>query len=503
MGVEIELKLTLGPKRLEKLLQAPALADHATDAPQSRRLVSTYYDTPDHALASQGVALRVRGIDDGFVQTVKRRGQQHYQRGEWETHLASAQPDLDAVADPDTAVLLASVADRLTEVFTTDFERETRLVRLETGSEIEVAVDRGEIRAGPSTTPIHEVELELKTGRTSDLFELARGLHRHATFRLDTRTKASRGYALIAPESPRPVKAKLPGLDPEMTVEAAFKAIAQSCISHMRSNERCVLLDAHPGGVHQMRVGARRLRSAVSLFRTALPKRRAKRVQKGLRWFANELADARTWDVLRNETLAPLRERMPEDEALVQLAHAAQTARNHGYARAHDAVESPRYTRLLLDLGSWLEDDEWESDHDGGALRRPVAKLAAETLDERYRMAKKAEHGWRRMEPNELHELRIEIKKLRYAAQFFGSLYPDRHAAEFASAAGQLQDILGHVQDVADTPVVLVALPGADTPALTRAIGIVAGWQAAAEQAARASLPLAWQRFMELDRFWK
>jgi CHAD domain-containing protein len=98
--------------------------------------------------------------------------------------------------------------------------------------------------------------------------------------------------------------------------------------------------------------------------------------------------------------------------------------------------------------------------------------------------------------------MRIECKKLRYAAHFLGSLYPGRDADGFADELGTLQDILGRIQDVADTPVFLGRLPHAGDPAFARPIGVVAGWQAAAEHAARAALPHHWDHFLARPRFW-
>lgn len=503
MGKEIELKLVLGPKRLAKLVRDPVLADAAIVEPRTERLVSVYYDTEDRALAAHGAAFRVRRVGDRWIQTVKRGGEHDYERGEWEAEVADGTPVPDAVADDEIRRLLAAHGDRIEEVFTTDFERIVHLLRLPSGTEVEVAVDRGEIRSGDGTAPIHEVELELKEGEIADLFKLARRLHRRAGFRLETRSKAARGYALGTPDQPSPVKANAPALAAGLPVEQAFKRIARACITHMRGNERCVLLDADPGGVHQMRVAARRLRSVFTLFRKVLPTRRARRVRRGLRWIAKELADARAWDVFANETLAPLQARLPDDSPLKDLAEEIERARRRAYERARHAVESGKYTRLLLDVGRWLE-SPWQAKGDDTADERlalPIGELAPRILEKRYRKAAAARDVGD-LPRADLHSLRIECKKLRYAAHFLGSLYPGRDADGFADELGTLQDILGRIQDVADTPVFLGRLPHARDPAFARPIGIVAGWQAAAEHAARAALPHHWDHFLARPRFW-
>ena len=95
--IEVELKLRLPPAARTELELHPALqAPHAT-APEERHEVTTYFDTPDLALAGKGVTLRVRRNGDRRVQTVKLRGAGHAvaaQRGEWEWPIEQDTPDL-------------------------------------------------------------------------------------------------------------------------------------------------------------------------------------------------------------------------------------------------------------------------------------------------------------------------------------------------------------------------------------------------------------------------
>src|SRR5256886_1695013 len=70
ISTEVELKLAAAAVYLPELKRA--LADMASKADSSRRrLISTYYDTPDLALKRRGLTLRVREQGDRFIQTVK------------------------------------------------------------------------------------------------------------------------------------------------------------------------------------------------------------------------------------------------------------------------------------------------------------------------------------------------------------------------------------------------------------------------------------------------
>ena len=113
------------------------------------------------------------------------------------------------------------------------------------------------------------------------------------------------------------------------------------------------------------------------------------------------------------------------------------------------------------------------------------------------------------------HELRIRVKKLRYACHFFAGLFGRKRAKPFTSALGGLQDVLGRLNDVATARGLLAALPGGETPeevpagdearraAHLRAGGLVLGWQAHAAATDRRDLQERWDRFAAMQSFWK
>ena len=132
------------------------------------RLVSTYYDTPDHALARGGSSLRVRRHGRHFLQTVKAEsapGDSNLARGEWEDRVKGERPDPQAAQTGQ--FFSPEIADRLLPLFRTEVSRLTIPLTPEPATRIEVAIDRGRIRNGEDTPPepISEVELELEKGR--------------------------------------------------------------------------------------------------------------------------------------------------------------------------------------------------------------------------------------------------------------------------------------------------------------------------------------------------
>ena len=198
MSQEIEMKLALGQDGPERLCRHSLLQGQPG---ATQRLANTYFDTPGGELEAARMALRLRRCDDAWVQTLKTSGEGGggmSQRGEWEWPVAGGALDREGLAAlPPMAALGAGVIERLEARFTTDFER--RLWRLDhAGASIEVALDSGEIRAAGRSVPIRELELELKAGDPSALWDLAMALAETIPLRPSDASKAARGGALLS-----------------------------------------------------------------------------------------------------------------------------------------------------------------------------------------------------------------------------------------------------------------------------------------------------------------
>lgn len=203
MATETELKLQLSAADRAAFRAHPLLQAGMAEGPSTLR--NTYYDSPDLALAKARVALRLRHHGERIIQTLKTRGQSInglHQRGEWEWDLPRAELNTKVLSGdiwPDGLPPAAGL--QLVPVFTTDFERETWLIRYQ-GAEIEVALDQGEIRCqcpggGSTQDPILEVELELKSGDAGTLLVLAEELGREVSLQPFDESKAQRGYQLF------------------------------------------------------------------------------------------------------------------------------------------------------------------------------------------------------------------------------------------------------------------------------------------------------------------
>jgi CHAD domain-containing protein len=109
--------------------------------------------------------------------------------------------------------------------------------------------------------------------------------------------------------------------------------------------------------------------------------------------------------------------------------------------------------------------------------------------------------------PAARHELRIALKKLRYASEFFRSLYGRKDARRYLRRLSRLQDLLGALNDVATAGRVLQELlarvePG-DGESLARAAGFVEGFAARQDELALRKLAAQWRRFADTRPFWE
>jgi inorganic triphosphatase YgiF len=513
MPNEVELKLRLSPDRVGRLKRAEILRAHARARAHTRRLLSVYFDTPRFELQSLGGALRVRHLGRRRLQTLKlpveeASGLQVYR--EIERKLVGDIPDLAAVDDEALGPRIKDHAfvTTLAPVFTTEFRRTTWPVEFD-GSGIEVALDIGEIRAGERTLPICEVELELKSGQIERLPQLALALHREICVAWELDTKAARGYRLAAGEPPTPERAKPVHLSDGMAARNVFIVTARACLRQMRANEACARLGEDTEGVHQFRVGLRRLRALVGAFRRTMAPEFTGYVTRELDWLQAQFGAARDWDVFIAESLQRLRARLPGDPAVASMLRAAAVLRDEGYATMRTTLDDPRYTELLLRFELALADGSWAAppSTEGDPLEWPAVQFAAMILDKRYRRMRKIGGKRADLPEEELHRLRIAGKKLRYVADFFRSLYPKKPTTKFIAALAEVQDQLGSLNDAIVSRQLLLALEGRiantnDIEAARHASGLVMGWQAARIDRDLAGFQSTWRQLRDRPLFW-
>ena len=483
----------------------------------TRRLENVYYDTHDQRLRARGLAFRVRRHGRSYVQTLKSNdteGLVSY-RGEWETPLTSSEPDLAVLPVGALEVLQGLVTpEELESQFTTRVKRRVRRIRVidQKGREslIEAALDSGTIETRGDRMPIAEIELELLEGSPDALYSLALELDKLAPLRIETRSKSALGYALANGQAPAWHKASALDLDPHATVEESLRQILRSCVQHWCANEAAALDGRDPEGVHQLRVGIRRLRSAFSVFGHLIEREERTRLSNGAKRIINCFGPARDWDVFSTELLAPIGAARPGDPDLARLLEAAKVERERGYEAVRAEIGSHAYTRYLLELRLWIEAGGWrEHATEQGAhwFPRPIVAFADALLAKRHRNARKLGRGFAKLSAADRHRVRIALKKLRYACEFFEGLYRKKDTKPYLASLKQMQDSLGHLNDVAVAEklglrLVDQAKSQAERESLRMAAGLVLGWYGKGVADLEPELIEAWHAFSHGDPFW-
>jgi triphosphatase len=513
MPTECELKLVAPRESLIRLADAAPIESRASGPARSEELISVYYDTPDGLLAGRGLALRVRRVHGRHVQTLKRGG--GVTRGEWETSLDGADPEPDllfSMAGEDD--LIGLPRGKLRAVLSSKIERRLREIRLNgRGVEhrIEVALDLGELEVAARRAPVAELELELLEGDPSALYSLALELADQEPLRVETLSKAARGDLLRTGAAPDWRKAGKIELDPAGSVGDAMGRIFQHCYDHWQDNQAAAIDGRDSEGVHQVRVALRRLRSAFSLFKAALPAEATGAFKDAARTVVKSLGDARDLDVLHEDLVLPLRRRRADDPALESLAARLDAARRDAYAgQVGPGLSSEAYTRFQLTFGGWVAQAGWR----GGAAEEvravqdtPILDFAQPLLDQRFKSVRKHGRHFARLSAAERHQLRIRIKKLRYALDFCRSLFPGKLVKEMLGTLSGLQDRLGAANDLAVAGERLDMLAaearGSEARRLAHATGFVLGWHGAAAAAGERALASQWKRFKGERPAWR
>ncbi len=505
-GAETELKLLIDADRLPAFRDAPVIAANAKNRGVHRRLRAIYYDTADRRLRKAGLTLRVRQSGSRFTQTVKSGYRADpLRRGEWEASVPSAAPDL-ALALPFLPEKLGKALSPglLEPVFATDIHRLTRAVSLPSGT-VEVSFDHGVLIAGERTLHVDEIELELKNGTAQTLYDLALRLMEHGPVRPSVRAKSDRGFDLADGRLPAAPKPDRPVLDPGAPVDEAFATILRGALLHLIRSLPAAEAGESPEGVHQARVALRRLRAAFGLMRTVAASATLDAFDAEAKWLAGSLGSARDCDIFVDETLSSIEKALPELDGFAGLRRLAEARRSAGYDAARAAITDQRTSRLILELGGWIEQRGWRGDisPEGlGALGHPAVAFAQRTLATLHAKVLKRGRRFDAMTPAERHRLRISVKKLRYATDFLMPLCEARKAAKrFAAELAHLQEELGRYNDMATTRTIVAGLAH-DPEGRSPAAGAVIGWQANGLAGAEPRLRSAWKAFRKAGVPW-
>ncbi|MBS1187656.1 MAG: inorganic triphosphatase [Burkholderiaceae bacterium] len=240
------------------------------------------------------------------------------------------------------------------------------------------------------------------------------------------------GVAVVAQTLTLPARA---------TVAQGLQQMVANCMMQIRGNEAGVVSGYAPECVHQMRVGLRRLNSALKLFRDLVPC--PPELLLELSWIRRELGAARDWEVLAHETLAEVPAMVPD--GLAPLRQAIANRAGGSRRRVAAAVKSPRYLQCIEVFENWVAGMAHD---DSALLNAPLAAYAKLVLKRQHAQLIRRGAKLRHADAERRHRMRIAAKKMRYAAEFFQSLCAPTKTRAYIKALAGLQTVMGELNDI-------------------------------------------------------
>lgn len=314
---------------------------------------------------------------------------------------------------------------------------------------------------------------------------------------------ASSGPALVVGKAAKPVRAESVALARRASAAQAFAVIATSCVRQIALNGRGVR-EGSGEAVHQMRVGLRRFRAALAIFKHVLPPFEFDGVKQELVWLTERLAPAREFDVLGQIHRRFIEAPGQDLAAQRALEDWLGRRREATFADARLAVESAQFEHLIVSAAVRTLSRE---DDLGNSSARDVAR---KDLGHRTRRVLRRLRDFSRLSAEERHELRISVKKLRYASEFFASLFPDAKGARerFSRQLAALQEVLGRLNDVTAHQRIARELVGGDRDEsgserrVAYALGALIGNEQAELARSLSLVPKLRKRIAKAPRFW-
>ena len=439
--MEIELKFQLTEKAHHSIA-----AQLRAEGAKSKLLAAHYFDTATGTLAHAGFALRLRKEGRVWFQTLKSASSAASAvRGEHNVRLrVKEHPQLDLLAHADTedGVRLQRLLSRSADnTLVCRYETHIRRLSVQIGARncVEYSLDNGEITAQPDRNapplvlPVCELEIELVSGPASRLLSAARKLLVHPGIYIDVRSKAQRGAGLANGSLIVSAARAMPLTVNGNSLKALVEAVLINCARQVLVNAS-QLATIEGGGsehVHQLRVGLRRLRSAIALFGKfiggdiATWNTKAKQLAAGLG--GNRDIDVITeglWPRLRAAG-APLVE-LPSHENVLPPGDLVREAATQQWMLELLAIE-------LQGLGD-VAKGEWR-------LVLPVVRGWS-------RQCKKDALRFESFDLERRHRLRKRLKRLRYALEFIQSELPPKYYKRFSKALTIALDELGEYNDL-------------------------------------------------------
>jgi CHAD domain-containing protein len=488
---EAILEFEIEEAEVPRLLRHAAVQQSRAGAIRTVACNLVWHDTADGALAAEGVAIGQAQGKSALWQL-----ERLYPNGVLEWLPACVPPVLAEAVTPqllghDLPGPLAPAAA---------FRGRRRTVGLDFGGLAgELGIITGDLRGVAQDQPACRLRL---AGPTASVGPLAHALAETLAVRPVRASLAAEALALARGQDVAPRHLGAPSLAPGITTQEAFTCVAAHLADVILHWGRLVPQAASPEPVHQMRVGVRRMRSALAVFRRAAEDDAGEclwvdRLAAALRDLASRLGVARDWDVFITETGAEVQAAFAADRRVDGLMAAAGRKRAAAYAGLQTYLASQDWTRLAITLALLpTELTLLDTPAAGGAARDYAARALERRLKHVLRPGKDISH----LPAPDLHDIRKRAKQLRYATEFFAPLFAEKAVRKYLPKLADLQEALGTINDLDVAAGLMRQLEGGADRAF--ASGVVQGFGAARAARASARVERVWEKFYRATPFW-
>jgi CHAD domain-containing protein len=361
---------------------------------------------------------------------------------------------------------------------------------------------RGRLRAVTAEAPAARLTLR---GTPAAVLDTMRALAAEVATLPPRCALAEEACALARGEAPRPRRLGAPTLRSGLAVEEALVAALGHLTEVLLWHAPAAHAGTTPEGVHQMRVAMRRMRSVLRVFRPACDGAALRDFDAAVKAVANALGPARDWDVWIGGLGAELAAALPDEPRIAALLRNARAARLAAYAALRPVLEGPALRRVAWDAVVLVETRPWRGeDTEERAAKRALAlsDFAIAVLDKRWRRIEQAGEAIAELPAEAFHALRIEAKRMRYAAELFASLFGRKRGRRFLSRLAKVQDAFGLANDAVVAHGLMGSLAGRGGSGMAWASGVAEGWALARARRARSRASEAWTQLLESGPFW-
>jgi inorganic triphosphatase YgiF len=504
---EIKIKLTGDIDKLHAILQSLELSPFVKLSCQ-KNYETYYYDTKDYRLIKNNIVLRRRKLEENKnILGLKWRNPRSslFERGEFEVGIQDERIDLKAFGETWNQKITQVISNSEIELkFSVIVQRE--IYRLCSGDTlIEISLDRGKIISTNKTCEIKEIELELKSGQVSILYNLAINFVEKLHLSVELESKAERGFLLEGGRLRKYIYKFAGGFDLVADPEAFITYSINTLIKKFSEQIRILSDGFHPHHIHQTRVILRRLRVIFSALKRISSNNDFDELNGEARRMASLLGKVREYDVLEDLINSFLKYQNNNDYSIDELISQIRIKKEISLENSKIIISQGMAAIFIIKVERLINKAGYlkpvnESDHNNVPFK--TDKISSLILTKIEKRVKK--HGVKIKDLHDigLHQLRIDLKKLRYLADFLSPIYEKKAVKEYIKHVSQLQEYLGEHNDIINAEKLLQQISKNLSESAQFSAGKIIGWYACADLRSTKKLNKKWKKFSLVPHFW-